>query len=730
MKWAGAVVLGWTLLNCSLTVAAQQTLAHLDHEVAPDMPRASASLHETPPPRTYSSPVAKLEGTPLSRSAARALFMRSDLTAAQAFADKALRKHPNDLEALFISMEVAAFRANTPAMLENALALCEHGGAQSQDARVELAAVRVRETAGNTPAFRQAVPRIQHLLANLRQPWPELSEALLRASMDGAPGLEPYSLARSSGILTDWRIVGPLNRRALAGAEPDAVSRNDSLSQPMVQGRAVENFQFPDGKILLPDYLARRGTFYAATRFATLEPGAQILRVSARTALDVYVDGTLSLHALGGRSESQHEVSLDLPAGPHRVLVRFEGGAAEFRLQVTPQSPAVAEPAQRAMLVAEATYLQEQLHSVGRYTEQPPSYCSTVLSAMKAQSATRPWEPGTTTAQLLDGCAPESLSFAEVLSADGKHIQSAAALRKIISAAPLNRAARLMLVRELQLAGDDTSAQRAAADWLRIAPNASSYRRMAASEEDNPGSADAVENIPFYMPFRRDFVAGSLNSQQPAGDQLALLNDSVVIARPDGSVSLYVHRAMQASSANGALELQHELPPNNALPVTVRVVAADGSSSAWTSTSELRAGDTLDVEYVVNYLGDGGIARHPELFQHVFGASTSAALQERFVVLLPAADSDRGTVIVTGNAPQMSSRLSGRMLARIWEEDRSTLAEHEDFAVVRVVEQENGWSTPRSAEKRRKIETARPGPRFLDAALLPADPMGNSSSGN
>ena len=38
------------------------------------------------------------------------------------------------------------------------------------------------------------------------------------------------------------------------------------------------------------------------------------------------------------------------------------------------------------------------------------------------------------------------------------------------------------------------------------------------------------------------------------------------------------------------------------------------------------------------------------------------------------------------------------------------------LAIVRVVEQENGWTVPSDAEHHRRIETIHPGPRFEESS--------------
>ena len=322
----------------------------------------------------------------------------------------------------------------------------------------------------------------------------------------------------------------------------------------------------------------------------------------------------------------------------------------------------------------------------------------------------------------LDGCAPESLAYAESLSDDGHHADAARALQRLLSAAPLNRSARQMLVRELQLAGNDEAAQKAAAEWLRIAPNAEDYHRLAArvsgdaagqEEERAPAVSEA-----FYQPYRRDAVdiAREIPSTNAVAN-LALVDDHVAVVRQDGSVSLYIHSARRAMTAEAAAQLALERMPTGAQMVAMRIVHADGTTSPIANpalTPALLPGDTFDEEYLLNYAGDGGIPEHAEAFQFVFGSFSEPVLYSRFVVLMPAERADRGAVIVTGESPQMKVGARNGMVARVWEEAPArgaVSASSGTPAIVRVVEQENGWSEPSSAEHRRRIETIHPGPR-------------------
>jgi hypothetical protein len=360
-----------------------------------------------------------------------------------------------------------------------------------------------------------------------------------------------------------------------------------------------------------------------------------------------------------------------------------------------------------------------------RLLEHPS--CETSNNAMMFYRTRRQFTEAAAAQQKLDGCAPESLAYAQSLAGQERHGDAARALQQLLAAAPLNRSARLMLVRELQLAGDDPGAERAAAAWLRIAPNAPEYRRLAAAGSNDP-AADAKD---FYAPYRRDAVQViQARAAQFTGAPILLVNDHVAIARPDGSVSLYVHTATRFSSAEDIeLFAAHNLPHGTQI-LQLRIFHSDGSVTAMKLDAEnprnalptLSPGDTVDEEYVVNYAGDGGIPEHPEVFQFVFGRFDAKVLSARFIVLTPAGQADRGVVIASSDAPRLVSHVKNSMLARTWERNEVSvttggLALHnQSLAIVRVVEQENGWTVPSDAEHHRRIETIHPGPRFQESS--------------
>jgi len=91
-------------------------------------------------------------------------------------------------------------------------------------------------------------------------------------------------------------------------------------------------------------------------------------------------------------------------------------------------------------------------------------------------------------------------------------------------------------------------------------------------------------------------------------------------------------------------------------------------------------------------------------------------------VLTPAEAADRGVVIASSDAPRLVSQVKNNMLARTWERNEVSVTtggltlHNQSLAIVRVVEQENGWTVPSDAERRRRIETIHPGPRFEESS--------------
>ncbi|MGC2110875.1 MAG: hypothetical protein WA655_15245 [Candidatus Korobacteraceae bacterium] len=834
-------ILSFTIVFSALGFCQQPTMARLNHGSVPDI------THATNVPQPAASPApqrrtAMLSESALSRVAARALFVNSDPGRAGLLAKQALRRDSRDAEALFVQMESAGIAADQTAMLDAALRLCELGGASSDDPRVQLAAVRIRESAANSEEFRRALPRVQSLLATSSQLWPDLQYALLNAAMDGVPGPNPYAVSRAAGILTDWRIAGPLGRHSPLDFDQDLTANSEDLVQSTYKGRPVENFEFPDGRIVLPDYLPHRGIFYAVGQFAVLTAGNWTISAEGSGRLEVYVDGRPVLRGADQDASRAHEsASFDATPGPHRVLLRFAPSATPLRISVwrtvSPsrsllrarisveeaayqlaaeryaagefgsaikqmnavpsagdsaplqyllaqaldrQRPTASESAtawhkllalapaalsadqalaRRALKDGDPTQAAKLAERVLALRSNDAAALETLTAALSSGAVdwTTPDEADLWTRRLaarrscealeaatefyrsrslpvateaaqqrLEGCAPESPAYAQSLSQQGNHMQSAEALQRLVAAAPLNRTARAMLVRELQLAGEDAAAQHAAAEWLRTAPNAENYHRLAAGNVD-----PAPQTAEFYLAYRRDAMAAAREGahRQFAKDAVVLLDDHVAIARQDGSISLYVHTATLALNRRGIDQLGNLKAPLGAQVLQSRIIHSDGIVESFPPAASKAADsfvsdDVIDEEYVVNYAGDGGIPEHSEAFQFVFGSFDRPVLSARFVALTPAEHADGGVVITTGQAPPMGASVHDGMLARVWQKD-AELNPNDDAmastgnspAIVRIVEQENGWAVPSNAEHQRRIDTIHPGPRLEDSSM-------------
>jgi len=295
------------------------------------------------------------------QAARQALFEDSQLEAARAEAQAALRQNANNVEALFVEMEAAALEADSGAELGAALRLCELRGAKQRDPRVTIAAARLLDVAGNTLEFRGAIPRIQALLAHpvsplrwrsgqatagetrVGQPHAQanyLRAALLAAAADGAPGIAMQQVARESGLLTQWRVAGPFGHYANLDFDRAWAPEQDGLAGAASDGHAVERVQFDDGRFRLPEYFSRAGVFYAAAETTTAALSHWLVRVESPGTLEILVDGARVLRK-DDRLRANPEIAwrgLRLRRGTHRVVVKFLVSALPFRVALLPTS--------------------------------------------------------------------------------------------------------------------------------------------------------------------------------------------------------------------------------------------------------------------------------------------------------------------------------------------------------------------------------------------------------
>ena len=265
-------------------------------------------------------------------SAAEALFARSSITDARRFGDAALKRDPNLSQALFVLMEAAALEGDQAAELNAALRLC---GANEDSDYSEIAAGRIRELAANTAVFRRYLPRLRTLAATSPER-DQLRLALVSAAADGIPEFEILQQSRESGLLTDWRLIGPLGKLPNVDFDRKFAPEFDSLQQKKYGSRKVEYFQFSTGKFTIPKYLRQEGIFYASSKVFLRSGGEWRLRVETPGTMQVFIDGKLAVTRDDRRStlpeiilETQH-----LEGGDHTVMVKFVAAAAPFRIAI------------------------------------------------------------------------------------------------------------------------------------------------------------------------------------------------------------------------------------------------------------------------------------------------------------------------------------------------------------------------------------------------------------
>ena len=153
---------------------------------------------------------------------------------------------------------------------------------------------------------------------------------------DSAPELNELMSARESGLLTDWRVVGPFGLHPSFDFDRQWAPERDQIRRSGYGTRKVELFQFANGQVKLPANLVRSGVFYASSQVYVRSAGDWRLFLESGGTLAVFIDGEKVLtrddrHAL---QPTNLRNNLTLSRGDHRILVKFLNGAAPFRLAI------------------------------------------------------------------------------------------------------------------------------------------------------------------------------------------------------------------------------------------------------------------------------------------------------------------------------------------------------------------------------------------------------------
>jgi tetratricopeptide (TPR) repeat protein len=267
------------------------------------------------------------------------------------------------MTANFVLMEAAALRGDEEAMLNAALAICQADGSGSS-AYARIAAGRIRSAASASNAFRAHIAKLR-LLAGSGRDLPALHLALVAAAGDGAPELNELQASRDSGLLTDWRIVGPFGTRPYADFDHQWAPERDGVSKPGYAGHKVEFFQFAGGQVKLPSYLAKDGVFYGSSQVYLRSDGDWRIFLESGGTLAIFIDGKRVLLRDDRRAPRPQSLRSDLKLsrGNHQIMVKFLNAAAPFRLAImAPTGGLRPHPNIPSLDAAGSSYVSAALH--------------------------------------------------------------------------------------------------------------------------------------------------------------------------------------------------------------------------------------------------------------------------------------------------------------------------------------------------------------------------------
>lgn len=195
------------------------------------------------------------------------------------------------------------------------------------------------------------LPVIEPLARGTRPaPHPEAAALALDAAVEilrqDGRGDDALALLRArAGQLTRWTVLGPygrFERLALWQTQPperdDLDPSDDPIGAAGVRPFAVE-LNPADGRLVIPLSMHSVGVVYAAGRFETPTRGWYRVRAASPVSFRLWIDGKERVTAdrIGARPATALATTLELPAGPHTVLVKLANGSrfAWFTLGVT-----------------------------------------------------------------------------------------------------------------------------------------------------------------------------------------------------------------------------------------------------------------------------------------------------------------------------------------------------------------------------------------------------------
>jgi tetratricopeptide (TPR) repeat protein len=364
--------------------------------------------------------------------------------------------------------------------------------------------------------------------------------------------------------------------------------------------------------------------------------------------------------------------------------------------------------------------------------------CASLSAALKLYDSEGAQASAEATEQQLARCAPESLDYAHVLSASGRHRAAIAFLERRLKHNPLNRSARHMLVQELVLAGDLRKAKNQALQLHRMAPGSASYARLASDpaavldsrSERAEGFAAGSE---FYSKYHRDGIVAVRRSADAADgteiSTLVLLADQVLDVRKNGTASLYSHRVTRLLTPQAISQYGEVTIPRGADLLHLRTIKRDGRVIEPELTQQrpdismpaLEPGDSIEQEFVTHYPDWRHLPASSLLFQ--LGAVGAPVLQTRLVVI--ASEPEELKFELLNGAPQPArTETQDNRVVLTWEMDHLPAWIAEPFSpsaplpAVQVREAQNAIDRVLDS----LVDSTRIGPHVTET-LLEEDPQ-------
>ena len=216
-----------------------------------------------------------------------------------------------------------------------------------RDPAAELAAVRLLDLEGETPAIDDAIARCA---AELKAPARPRAARLLREAAARIASRRAQASGDAAAELEAWRQIGAIQHWRVGG--PFAPLRLLSLDKPLPLDGAVDSvthvndrpLDFPDGDVGLDGEPPDGDIFYAASA-VTLDKGGEYLAwLEGAAALEARIDGAVAVSRSPYPREMPRSqaVAVRLAPGAHRVLVRWsraEGGRFRLALARADGSP-------------------------------------------------------------------------------------------------------------------------------------------------------------------------------------------------------------------------------------------------------------------------------------------------------------------------------------------------------------------------------------------------------